>query len=46
MHQSDKIYLSKFELDPEFECLYFDELDLHYQSDNDEFYDERIQDDE
>jgi hypothetical protein len=46
MHRSDRIYLSKFELDPNPEYLNFDDLDLDYQSIIDEFYDESIPDDE
>jgi hypothetical protein len=46
MRQSDKIYLSKFELDPDSEYIFFDDLDLLYQSDSNEIYDEIVPDNE
>jgi hypothetical protein len=46
MHRSDRIYLSKFSQDPDPEYLYFDDLDLDYQSDSDAFYDESVPDNE
>ena len=36
MYRSDRIYLSKFELDPDPECLDLDELDLDIEICNDE----------
>jgi len=41
MNRSDRIYLSKFELDPDPDYLDLDEFDLDYEDYSDE-YDEKI----
>lgn len=42
MHRSDRIYLSKFALDPDPEYLDLDDFDLDYQPETDEYFDETI----
>ena len=42
MYRSDRIYLSKFELDPDPEYLDLDEFDLDYEICDDEFYENII----
>jgi hypothetical protein len=42
MYRSDRIYLSKFELDPDPEYLDLDEFDLDYEICNDEFFEKNI----
>ena len=46
MRQSDRIYLSKFALDPDPEYLNLDDFDLNCEPDRGEFYDEIILDNE
>jgi hypothetical protein len=46
MHRSDRIYLSKFEQDPNPEYLDLDNFDLNCEPDRGEFYDEIILDNE
>jgi hypothetical protein len=42
MHRSDRLYLSKFELDPDPDYLDLEEFDLDYEICNDEFYEKII----
>jgi hypothetical protein len=42
MYRSDRIYLSKFELDPDPEYLDLDEFDLDDEICNNEFYEKNI----
>ena len=42
MYRSDRIYLSKFELDPDPEYLDLDEFDLDHEIFKDEFYEKNI----
>ena len=42
MYRSDRIYLSKFELDPDPDYWVLDEFDLDYEICNDEFYEKNI----
>ena len=42
MYRSDRIYLSKFELDPDPEYQDLDEFDLEYEICSDEFYENII----
>ena len=46
MHRSDRIYLSKFELDPDPEFLYLADFDLDFHPDRDGPYGKSISDDE
>ena len=43
MHRSDKIYLSKYALEPDPEYLDLDDFDLDCEFDSDAFYDEDFQ---
>ena len=40
MNRSDRIYLSKYALDPDPDYLDLDEFDLDHEFENDAFYDE------
>jgi len=42
MHRSDRIYLSKFALDPDPEYLDLDDFDLDDEPESGEYYDEPI----